>query len=195
LQSFKVFLAPYKIRKVRFAEIINRNNSLLPVACNTTTQTVYTTALTCSTPASTTTALTGSIPTSTAIALTNVTVPTPNEVISLKFDCQPSSTYRTGFGEVFTLRCGINLVGGSFAKDGWIIKDRVGIVAYTIFDCMEACSQYNRFNGRNTCQAVTFNAALGRAYASQGANCWLKNATGPSPGTVDDAASAQIIGL
>jgi hypothetical protein len=53
-----------------------------------------------------------------------------------------------------------------------------GLVAYTFFDCVEACSYMNwAWANATFCNAVLFNADIQRNYPDQHSNCWLKNAT------------------
>ena len=187
--------------------MIDRSDTLAPVAHNATCPTL---TPACSPPAATTIAWTNvTVPTpsnvisvesdsqsSTTISLTNVTVPTPSDVISVKFDCQSSNTYySTRTGDVFTRRCGIDVAAGTIGNNGWPVRGVMKIVAYTMNDCMDACSGYNKYNGPHTCQAVTFSAYMARFYARVSANCWLINATGPGTSLADPASGAvgQIV--
>jgi hypothetical protein len=56
---------------------------------------------------------------------------------------------------------------------GLVNFDLVGIAAYVVDDCIEACSSMNAFYGTNVCQAITFNAGIYQNW-NQHANCWLK---------------------
>jgi hypothetical protein len=59
--------------------------------------------------------------------------------------------------------------------------DITGFVAYTLQQCIDACSTYNEVMANNTCQAVVLGEGLASDYrVNKGANSWLKNMAGPS---------------
>jgi hypothetical protein len=71
--------------------------------------------------------------------------------------------YTTARNQNFLMSCNVGLSG----------FDLVGIAAYIVDDCIEACSSMNAFNGTNVCNGITFNAAMYDNWG-QHANCWLK---------------------
>lgn len=95
--------------------------------------------------------------------------------------------------ESFTVRCQFNLPTGTDSQqtdsDGNVLKlvDMIGIVAYTLVDCIRACSERTRqvkllgLPVSETCRAVTFGTQLQSLVSGAGGNCWLKN------GTADDS--------
>lgn len=97
--------------------------------------------------------------------------------------------------ESFTVVCGLNLVTGTLSQqsdsEGNSLKlvDTIGIVAYTLSDCIRACSQRTRqvkllgLPDSESCLAVTFDTLLQSTVSGSGGNCWLKN------GTADDSTT------
>lgn len=95
--------------------------------------------------------------------------------------------------ETYAVRCQYNLVTGSSSQqsdsngNSLLMVDIIGIVAYTLADCIRACSQRTRqtklwgLPDSDSCRAVTFDTLLESATAGVGGNCWLKN------GTADDS--------
>jgi hypothetical protein len=68
-----------------------------------------------------------------------------------------------------------------------------GLMAYTFFDCVEACSYMNWARGNATfCNAVLFSADIQRFYRDQHSNCWLKNATSISQWNQKHFVRAQL---
>lgn len=63
-----------------------------------------------------------------------------------------------------------------------MVGDLLGIVAYTPQACVDACSSMNRVTGSRKCVAVAIADTLANEYAEQGANCFLKNISGPTAG-------------
>ncbi|KAH9869905.1 hypothetical protein J1614_006826 [Plenodomus biglobosus] len=54
--------------------------------------------------------------------------------------------------------------------------DITGIIAYTLQQCVDACSTMNEVAGQRRCVAVALNHDLAAAYRNlKGANCWLKS--------------------
>jgi hypothetical protein len=65
----------------------------------------------------------------------------------------------------------------------------MAISAYSLQQCIDACSTMNEVVGPNSCIAISLIEGLASDYRNNhGANCWLKNATSPtvswSDGTV-----------
>ena len=67
----------------------------------------------------------------------------------------------------FNSMCGTDFAG----------HDIVGIISYSLDNCMQACVMYNVFYGENKCVAVHFAADMDDSLAANYANCWLKNGT------------------
>jgi hypothetical protein len=53
------------------------------------------------------------------------------------------------------------------------------MVAYTLQQCVDACSAVN-VDGHRRCRAVVMASAMSAEYAEYGANCWLKNISFPT---------------
>ena len=104
-----------------------------------------------------------------------------------------SSTYTTHQTSAQTFRyiCGINYHSGDYGDNGYPIDNLGAMVAYSVEDCVEACSLFNEYNasGEQSCMAVTFGAQLDYFYKTYHANCFLKNATGS---TSDNKARLYI---
>ena len=57
-------------------------------------------------------------------------------------------------------------------------SDITGMTAYSLQQCIDACSTMNDLAGERRCIAVALNGDLAEWYkANKGANCWLKNAS------------------
>jgi hypothetical protein len=55
------------------------------------------------------------------------------------------------------------------------VGDLTGMVAYTLQQCIDACSTYNQVAGSTVCKAAVLISTLSTSYATnKGANCWLK---------------------
>lgn len=54
-------------------------------------------------------------------------------------------------------------------------NDIVGVIAYTLQACIDACSTVNYLQGDGTCVALVLSRDMKTSYESNfGANCWLK---------------------
>lgn len=58
--------------------------------------------------------------------------------------------------------------------------DIIGIVAYTVQQCIDACSSMNNMMQKNVCLGVAVNPGMQENYGRYGGNCFLKNVTGPT---------------
>lgn len=65
--------------------------------------------------------------------------------------------------EIYNLHCYVNLGG----------QDIVSIVAYSLEDCIQACTNTNN-GGPVQCVAVNFWAEMSAEFTTNGGNCWLK---------------------
>jgi hypothetical protein len=55
----------------------------------------------------------------------------------------------------------------------------MSFTAYTLEQCVDACSQYSAMDANNTCKAAVINSDFsGRYETENGANCWLKGGSG-----------------
>lgn len=87
------------------------------------------------------------------------------------------------------MRCQLNLKAETTSQqsdsngNALLLVDLIGIVAYTLADCIRACSQRSLqvkklgLPDNESCRAVTFDTEMQSATAQAGGNCWLKNGT------------------
>jgi hypothetical protein len=73
--------------------------------------------------------------------------------------------------------------------------DILFLTAYTLQQCISACSEWSDMQIRNvTCQAAVISSRLGcRRSQGNGANCWLKSSVATSTGNIDDMTLAKLI--
>ncbi|CAJ0548607.1 Ff.00g022200.m01.CDS01 [Fusarium sp. VM40] len=114
----------------------------------------------------------------------------PSSVQELELKCpskkNDETRYKSSKGYEFQWWCGVNAAQGSPAEGGGIVADLAPIIAYTIEDCMEACSamiQKDEDVGTGVrCSSIVFSKKMSVELENQGANCWLKNASKASGG-------------
>ncbi|KAJ4246388.1 Hypothetical protein NCS54_01225700 [Fusarium falciforme] len=113
-------------------------------------------------------------------------VPRPaDEVQLLELDCPKDKSEATSFksskGYDFKWWCGVNAPAGSQAEEGGVISDASPLIAYTLQDCLNACSAMidkdeNEGSGVK-CRSVVFGKRMSEELGRWGVNCWLKNGT------------------
>jgi hypothetical protein len=108
-----------------------------------------------------------SLPTTSA-STTSVYTPLPPSAVPLINNSCPSTILFSSKNDKYDCTEQIDLNGG----------DIISIIAYTLQDCIDACSQYSAIQGNNACQGVILNKKM--SYQPRG-NCWLK---GKLDGTV-----------
>jgi hypothetical protein len=113
--------------------------------------------------------------------ISNYSVPAIATIDSIYTNCpdaetQPRTTY---WKEIYTVDCYIDYTQSLPANGGGEIGDIAGIIAYSLDDCIAACSYSNQqqLEDATRCKAVTWRNDLKNVTADFGANCWLKNAT------------------
>jgi hypothetical protein len=139
---------------------------------------------TTSSPPTTSSAASATSTTATAVVFSNYEVPRPtstSDTVALNCPALDQKNYTTARSQNFLMSCNVGLAG----------YDLVGIAAYIVDDCIEACSSMNAFlassnNGTSVCTAITFNAAIYENW-NQHANCWLK--------TKEDVTTSNGVGL
>lgn len=121
-------------------------------------------------------------------SLQNYVVDEPYFVQSLKYpDCNTDTQVITtkAYSQLFTLYCGMDM-GNSNPDDAnpdLTVADFVGLFAYTLTDCLYACSNMVKFAGdwkldsQHSCKGVTWEASMAQSNTTNYANCWLKNGT------------------
>lgn len=148
-----------------------------------------------------------------SISSTDYAALAPTDVQSLEDSCQNGTTYAIPIcpictkSAVYTRVCNTDLppdIQGARGKSSHLL----GIMAYTIEDCIGACDNYNQqqvwserqyLDGTGEgmwCYSVTWFPDMSEQYESTGGNCWLKNDTLASLSdarTVDGAVSAILL--
>ncbi|KAM0430165.1 hypothetical protein ACHAPT_006173 [Fusarium lateritium] len=115
--------------------------------------------------------------------------PTPAaEIRNLTWFCEEAEDTKTiqlTSGFEFKVYCGLDGGGANNAEGGGTLKDLVGIIAYSLEDCLQACTQMNAMNDNQdtnvTCKSVSFRANLAQSYKQYGGNCWLKDSKKARP--------------
>lgn len=110
--------------------------------------------------------------------------PTPaSQIRNLTWFCEEAEQTKTiqlTSGFEFKVYCGTDGGGATSAEGGGALKDLVGIIAYSLEDCLQACTQMNAMNDNQdtgvTCKSVSFRANIAQSYKQYGGNCWLKDA-------------------
>ncbi|RTE79763.1 hypothetical protein BHE90_005746 [Fusarium euwallaceae] len=128
-------------------------------------------------------------PESTTSAAENDTVPyvprPADEVQLLELDCpkdkSTSTSFKSSKGYDFKWWCGVNAPAGNEAEEGGIISDVSPLIAYTLQDCLNACSAMidkdENEGAGGKCRSVVFGKKMSEEVGNWGANCWLKNGT------------------
>lgn len=90
----------------------------------------------------------------------------------------------TRFNESFTITCGVDSLYGVPTIEGSqkSLQVRAALIAYSLDDCIEACSAYSSFNERSgdsqlQCKSVSWDRRMEEAMGNNHVNCWLKNGT------------------
>lgn len=111
------------------------------------------------------------------------------------------TTIKNHFNQNFRYTCGVDL-GNLPAAEGGNITDIAAIIAYTIEDCIDACSGINfqtflqRVEGGPTCSSVSWTENAAASVAVGNGNCWLKKGTlrqGTSGTSSPGSISAQLV--
>ncbi|EXJ92008.1 hypothetical protein A1O3_00558 [Capronia epimyces CBS 606.96] len=120
-------------------------------------------------------------------SLKNFVAPEPYYVGTLENPgCpQDTSTIEVQYSNAFSLYCGIDFHSGvpDLTDSSLVVADFVGLFAYSITDCLYACSNARHFFSQwgqdhmQTCKGVTWNYQMAQSNSSGNANCWLKNGT------------------
>jgi hypothetical protein len=73
--------------------------------------------------------------------------------------------------------------------------DLFAFTAYSVQQCVDACSQWNESATKNaTCLAAVISSKLGvQRTQGTGANCWLKSSTARDNGNIADMTLAKLI--
>ncbi|KAI0914255.1 hypothetical protein F4823DRAFT_396897 [Ustulina deusta] len=150
----------------------------------------------------TTTTSSAAFQTTTGGLLVNYKIEPPSKVFNISVDCDTlaGSIQVTQDQEKFLVYCGVDFGHGNRKdKNGneIILADIIGIIAYSMDDCLEACSRYT-YNSQlwgvnSSCGSVTLRVDMANTTKS---NCWLKNSTithSPGAGSCDVCIGATKI--
>jgi hypothetical protein len=82
---------------------------------------------------------------STSTILTNYSVAETSNVDTVALDCLNLNNQQitTQTGEKFTFSCGFDIGTGLADQEGGIVSDIVGIISYSISDCVDAWSEFS----------------------------------------------------
>ncbi|EXJ90458.1 hypothetical protein A1O1_03560 [Capronia coronata CBS 617.96] len=136
------------------------------------------------TPATTTVTATvtntvSSAPTTQTGLVNNYSPLLPDQVNTTALDCAEQATITSRSDEQYQLNCNINYPD----------NDLLNFIAYSLDDCIDACSSINTVSGDTQCHGVVFNANLEKSDQQGHGNCWLKSimanpTTDPQPPSV-----------
>lgn len=159
----------------------------IPSSSNTSISTVTVTAGAASATTSITSSTTSGLPEPSS--LVDFSPPEAYFVGSLSNPGCESSRVNTPRGDSFDLYCGVDMNNNipSLEDSNKIVADFMGLLAYSLEDCIYACMNGNYFRERNDqdvvggniqeCRGITWNSRMAASNSSNYANCWLKNGT------------------
>jgi hypothetical protein len=114
-----------------------------------------------------------------------------SHIYNLSLDCTDGQIIKNSgrYKNNYVTYCGVDFSNHVVSSlDNLLLIDILGITAYTLGDCLQACSNLNAYNedfarpSMTYCRSVVFNADLHDSITSVGANCWMKNGT---PANID----------
>ncbi|KAI1389603.1 uncharacterized protein F4822DRAFT_205905 [Hypoxylon trugodes] len=110
---------------------------------------------------------------STAYLTTDYAAPRPSRVATLDIDCPAldGTVLDDWEANQYHINCGRRYIGGGDTET-WS-----AVVAYSIQDCLQACSLLNDWWRTNLCTAVTWCSTMADCTSQFGGNCWLFNST------------------
>jgi hypothetical protein len=106
----------------------------------------------------------------TPTVLVNYVVPEPTLIQTLYNDCPTlnDTVILDTEDQQYRVACGRRLLGG---VDTTTLSE---LVAYSLQDCIQACTLLNAWSGGLKCSAVTWDTAMAYSYeVNIGGNCWL----------------------
>ena len=127
-----------------------------------------------------------SLSTPTALPVSNYSVIPYRNVASFANDCPSlsTSTYVDAYDQSYTFSCGLSYTSGAAADPEYSygIGDLASALTYSVNDCTLLCTLWNTdasIPHSTTCRGVSWVPEVNTAFKDFGANCVLKNATGP----------------
>ncbi|KAH9889697.1 hypothetical protein F4778DRAFT_753736 [Xylariomycetidae sp. FL2044] len=138
-------------------------------------------------PKTTTTISATAVAASQTVSLDNYSVAAADTVELLDVDCDSltNQNQKSRRGEQYTVVCGKDFGTGALRDAANNAEAQVAdvgaLVAYSVTDCLEACSNFSYFAAKrgsaDACGSVTFRSNMAENLESNRANCWLKNST------------------
>jgi hypothetical protein len=110
-------------------------------------------------------------------------VSSASQIDLLKVDCPNLNNQQltSQTGSKFTFTCGFDISNGQVTQENRAIVDIVGIISYSLQDCIDSCAEYSLVSsGRgmvDRCTSVSFCYDMRNITGAHGGNCWLKNGT------------------
>ncbi|KAI0399746.1 hypothetical protein F4802DRAFT_610628 [Xylaria palmicola] len=135
---------------------------------------------------SSTTTTSPAFPTTTNGLLVNYTVESPGNIENLAADCTSltSTLQITPFQDKFSVYCYQDFGTGNLKDNDnrdVVVDDVMLLIAYSMADCLQACSQYTRRSQAlgidSSCGAVVWVSDMSHFNHYQDGNCALKNST------------------
>lgn len=180
--------------KAKASLVANPGNSLSSTMTGTSTQVTATTA-------------SSTLSTTSGGQVLNYTPEPTGLVYNIQNDCTEISNtpLQTLLGDKFNIFCGVDLGSGEDSQqtsngETLVLADIAGIVAYSLADCLEACSGYTKkatqWSRPEICRSINFNYEMSASIAKNAANCWLKNGTVAAPsqaGSCATCATAMLV--
>ena len=113
---------------------------------------------------------------STAASSTGALFTAPTDIL-LPLDCDGlednmTVTYNRGDTAVYNLKCNMDTPYGDMAV----------FLAYSLSDCLQACSTYNWYHANQDCKGAVFFSNMQAARIAHDGNCWLKSELGDGYG-------------
>lgn len=101
----------------------------------------------------------------------NYIAPEPTLIQSLYSGCPAlnDTIIQDTMDHSYRVACGRHLI------DDFDTTTLTELVAYSLQDCVQACSLLNVWSGQSNCSAVSWNNAMAYSYETIGGNCWLFN--------------------
>lgn len=140
--------------------------------CATSQHTTTTGAGSSTTGTSTSTATSSGSTTAPTGTFANYIPASVSSVQSLYNDCASlnGSSVQSAQGPMFRVTCPQAILGSS-GTNGVTLSE---LVAYTLQDCINACTLMNFWKGSTVCNSITWDAGMAGATAANfGGNCWL----------------------
>ena len=127
-----------------------------------------------------------------------------SQIYNLSLDCTDGQIVKDNgkYQNTYVTYCGVDFSNHVVSSlDQLLLVDILGITAYTLGDCLQACSDLNAYNEGLSrlsimyCRSVLFGTDIRSLIASVGANCWIKNGTLANINSFLEALAGSILYL